>query len=287
MDQTYYSVLSQLLNENKIKRINTSDVKKLKKIGKGSQSNVYMAEYDGKMVAVKEVFEFDIKCIIHEIAILSKLESDHLPHFYGVILEEEKNILSYVSSFVIGKPLDEIDVNLLSQEAKLHIIKQLSKIVFFIHENNCVHRDLKAENVMIDAEMKVYLIDFGISKVLNTENLIETRAKGTMNYLAPEILDVSNVNDKGQIISVVTTGVDVWAFCCLVSYVFSGCIPWTNKFKKSTVIQIQLTKKNEFPIPSSITNNDVIDIIRLGTNVELNSRKSMKEINDKVQKLAF
>ena len=244
MDKTYFEVLNQLLTENSITRISINDVKKIKKCGKGSQSNVFMSEYKNSIVAVKELFEFDIKCIIHEIAILSKLESENIPKFIGVILDEKTNNLSYVTMFIAGKPLDELGVNELSEQIKISITKQLAKIITYIHDNNCVHRDLKAENVMIDADYKLYLIDFGISKVLNEDNEIKTRAKGTMNYLAPEILDISNVNETGQIISIITTAVDVWAFSCLVSYIFSGIVPWTNKFKnKSTFIQIALTKK--------------------------------------------
>lgn len=289
MDKTYYMVLNQLLTENNINRIGFEEVRKIKKIGRGSQSAVWQAEYKGSIVAVKELLEFDIKCIIHEIAILSRLESEHLPKFMGVILDENKQNISYVTSFIVGRPLDEIDVNKLSDETKISVTKQLSKIVTFIHENNCVHRDLKAENVMLDNDFKVYLIDFGISKVLNSDNSIETRAKGTMNYLAPEILDVSTVNDKGQIISVITTGVDVWAFSCLVSYIFSGFIPWTTKVKtgKSTQIQVYLTKKTEFPIPPNIKSPEILEIIKAGTIIDLNQRKSMKEINEMVQALTI
>jgi serine/threonine protein kinase len=287
MDQTYYKVLNQLLTENNINRISYDEIKKIKRIGRGSQSSVYSAEYKNMIVAVKELTEFDIKCIIHEIAILSRLVSDHLPKFIGVVLDETRENLSYVTSYITGKPLDEIDVNKLSDDIKIKITQQLSKIVTYIHENNCVHRDLKAENVMLDNDFKVYLIDFGISKVLNPDNTIETRAKGTMNYLAPEILDVSTLNDKGQIISVITTGVDVWAFCCLVSYIFSGFIPWTTKVKpgKSTQIQVYLTKKMEFPIPSNIQQIEILDIIRSGTIIDLSQRKNMKEINEMVQNL--
>jgi len=286
MDQTYYDVLDKLLTEHKIRRITASEVKKTKRIGKGSQSRVYLGEFEGKSVAIKELFEFDIKCIVHEIAILSKLEMENLPKFMGVILDETDKELSYVTSFVTGRSLDEIDVEKLPEEAKIYILKQLSNIITFIHDNNCIHRDLKAENVMIDQELKVYLIDFGISKVLSPDDkTIETRAKGTMNYLAPEILDISTIDDKGQIISKITTKVDVWAFCCLASYIFSGIIPWTDKFKKTTLIQIQLTKKAKFPIPPSIKNKEIIDIINSGMIAEVNIRKSMRDINDLVQSI--
>jgi len=284
IDDTYFSVLNELLEEYNIKKIDVNEVKNKKPYGKGSQSKVYVGEYKGMQVAVKELKEIDIKCVIHETAILSKLESEHLPEFIGVILEK-KDKVSYVQRFIVGKSLDDFDIKDLSEEKRVHITKQLSKVVSYIHENNCVHRDLKAENVMIDSNFKLYLIDFGISKVLNGDALIETRAKGTMNYLAPEILEASGVDKEGQIISIVTQGSDVWAFACLVSYIFSGVVPWMNKCKQTDMIQIQLTRKTKFPIPSNITRADVIEIIKAGTIIDLKTRKTMKEIDNNVQKL--
>jgi serine/threonine protein kinase len=284
MDSSYRIVLNQLVEENCITKIDSYQVKTIKKIGKGSQSQVWMAEYKGEIVAKKQLTQFDIRCIIHEIAILSKLEHQSIPKLLGVILDEVNGELSYVTSFINGKPLDEIDVNILDYDIKVHILKQISNILTFVHANNCVHRDIKAENIMLDEDYKVFLIDFGISKVLSNENIL-TRAKGTINYLPPEVFDTSHSNDSGQIISLVTTGVDVWGFACLTSYIFSGIVPWRNKCKKDAMIQKALVSRKEFPTPEVINKSEIVEIIRLGTNIDLNKRISMKDMNTHVQKL--
>ena len=84
---------------------------------------------------------------------------------------------------------------------------------------------------MLDDNMNFYLIDFGIAKVMT--NMIDTltRAKGTIYYLAPETLEVAELTEKEEIVSKITTKVDVWAYGCIVSYLFSGVLPWTNKYK--------------------------------------------------------
>lgn len=284
MDQINFEIIKQLLTDNNIKQLNKSDIKVIKKCGEGAQSQVYKCEYDGKTVAMKVLSKIDIKCLIHEIAIINKLECDHIPKFIGVIFEENK--FSYVTTFIPGVSLDEIDVNKVAYEDKVNIMKQISKTLSYIHKNNCIHRDLKAENVMIDTENSiVYLIDFGISKLLTDKSAIITRAKGTMNYLAPEILDVKSVNSDKQIVSSITQAVDVWSFSCLLSYLFSGTPPWCNKYKdKPETIQKALTRKEEFPIPSKI-DPKIAQIIRYGTNIDYTQRKSMAEINEIVQEI--
>jgi mitogen-activated protein kinase kinase kinase len=266
-----------MIEEHKILRIGIEKIKKGKVIGKGSQSNVYLGEFDGRVVAIKELIKYDIKCIIHELAIISKLESENVPSFYGVVVDKERNNISYVTEFIIGKPLDELNVKAMPNAIKVHITKQLAKIISLIHSCNCVHRDLKAENVMIDASWKVYIIDFGISKVLTPDENIKTRAKGTMNYLAPEIFDVTETDEKGLITSVITKAVDVWAFCCVISFIFSGEIPWGKK--KASVIQVKLTKKETLPIPDSLKDEKIREIIKAGTIPDPEKRMNMEEIS--------
>ena len=285
MDLPYYELIKKLISENNIPQLDAADVTNMEKIGQGSQSIVYKCEYKGKVAAIKVISEIDIKCIIHEIAIIVKLDCENIPQFHGVILGS--NSVSYVTEFISGKSLDEVDIINLSFKIKLKISKEISKTITYLHKCGCIHRDLKAENIMIDTEnWKVYVIDFGIAKYLNGKSSVETRAKGTMHYLAPEIFDVININENQQIVSCVTKAVDVWSFACLVSYIFSGFPPWCNKFKdKSEIIQKVLTKKEQFPIPSNIDNAEIMKIIKCGTVIDFKERKTMIEIDDMIQKL--
>jgi len=97
---------------------------------------------------------------------------------------------------------------------------------------------------------------------------------------------VDSVNEDDQIISVVTTEVDVWAFGCLVSYVFSAYVPWTPRYKDNAkVIQKLLNKKAEFPVPENIKDSNILNIIKCATVVDAKKRSSMAQLNELVSKL--
>jgi len=287
MDQNYSEVILQLLTDYKIPRIDYSEIKMDKQVGEGGQAKVYKGEYKGEIVAIKVITEIDIKCLVHEIAIMAKLQHPNIPRFLGMVLE--KKFLAYVTQFVTGKTMDEWKFSDLKEEFKVKITKSISDALTFIHKNSCVHRDLKPENIMLDNKDHVFLIDFGIAKVLTGnpgKKGFLTRAKGTVNYLAPETLDAEGINDDDQILSMVTPEVDVWAFGCLVSYLFSGHVPWTPKYKDVAVrIQKLLADKTEFPIPTNITNKTVLEIIKMATNVDAKKRASLAQINEIIQKL--
>ena len=285
MDNSYFELIKQLLTENNIPQIDKQDITNMKKIGEGSQSTVYKCEYKGKVTAIKVMSEIDIKCIIHEIAIIVKLECENIPQFYGVVLDNKT--ISYVTQFISGKSLDEVDFTKLTFDYKLQVAKEISKTIAYMHKLGCIHRDLKAENIMIDTQSgKVYVIDFGIAKLLDGKTAIITRAKGTMHYLAPEILDVTSLNENKQIVSAVTQAVDVWAFSCLVSYIFSGFPPWCDKYKDTPeTIQKLLTKKIIFPVPNNIDNSKIVEIIKLGTVIDYKKRKTMIELDGMLQKI--
>lgn len=58
-------------------------------------------------------------------------------------------------------------------------------MIHYLHSVNLCHRDIKAENIMIDRSNRVRVIDFGMSKHISSA---KTRGVGTADYLAPELL---------------------------------------------------------------------------------------------------
>ena len=284
--QNLLITIKELMKINNIPRIAFSEVKLNKKIGEGGQAKVYKGIYKDEEVAVKVLDDIDHKCLAHEIVILSNLKHECIPTFFGLIVEEE--MIGFVNKYINGKSLDEYKFVEFDEKLKLKIISKLANTLHYIHENTFIHRDLKPENMMLDQDLNFYLIDFGIAKVMT--NMIDTitRAKGTIYYLAPESLEVAELTDKDEIISKITTKVDVWAFGCIVSYIISGILPWTNKYKDNvSAIQKLLLKATEFPIPldeinsKGYSNKDVlIQIIEVCLKYNSLERCSMKDIID-------
>ena len=100
-----------------------------------------------------------------------------------------------------------------------------------------------------------------------------------MNYLAPECFDPSEINEDQQIISTITAKVDVYAFGCIVSWLFSGFVPWSDKYQDSPpMIQQILLKKIPFSIPKNINDKNILKIIEMSTEVDVNKRATMSDI---------
>ena len=153
-----------------------------------------------------------------------------------------------------------------------------------MHVNHIIHRDLKPGNILIDNNNKTYLIDYGIAKICANKKNVMTSTKGTLNYLAPESFEIKNLTENEEVISIVSPKVDVWAFGCLISYIFSGEIPWENELNgnnNNIAYYKQLINQKDFPIPSSISNlNKICELIKLCTIIDENRRISMTEVND-------
>ena len=281
--ENFLQTVEKIVDINHIKKIQLEEVKLIKKIGEGGQAKVYMGEYDNKKVAVKLMKNVDYKCFAHELVILALLDHENIPKFYGII--REKNVLSLVFEFIEGNTLDQLKIEYFTTQQKYNIIYQLASCLEYIHTKNFIHRDLKPENIMLDNQFKIHLLDFSIAKVITNAEFTLTRAKGTLNYLAPECLELSEISEDQQIISKITSKVDVWAFGCIVSWLFSGYIPWSDKYKDlPPVIQQILMKKLPFSIPKNIKDENVIKIIEMATEVDVNKRKSMKDIKDLMDK---
>lgn len=270
--------INDIIIINKITRIPKDEAKKELLIGKGSQSIVFSGTYRNEEVAIKYLLNADWKSLAHEMVIVSCIRHECLPLFYGFIYDN--NSFALVFERLYGSCLDQINVNKLSEKFKISIINQLCYLLEYLHEKRIIHRDLKPENIILEDEEKLYLIDYGISRVLTKESFTETIAKGTINYMAPECFESTTEFEAG-IISKITTKVDVWAYGCIVAYLFSGTIPWTinNNINDSSILK-SIKNKNIFPIPENITNKKIINIIQMATKIDVEERATMKDIKN-------
>lgn len=253
-------------------------------IGKGGQATVYKGMYKGKQVAVKMFKEIDFRCFAHELVIYTNFKHKNIPKFYGLV-RVNSDYDGLVNEFISGKSLQDLEIESMDQLTKLKIISNIAQALDYIHSKDLVHRDIKPENIMIDNKSYVYLIDFGIAKVVHTGEDLITRAKGTLNYLAPETLEEVDKGIDGSIISAISNKVDIWAFGCIISYLFSGKKPWSNKYKdKPAFVYKALINKLAFPIPEDDIKanctfaSSIIDLIKICTIINNKERASIKEV---------
>ena len=294
IDASEFELRTEILNLieiNHIKKISPNELTYSKLIGEGAQSKVYEGYYLRNHCAIKDLKNVDYKSFMSELVIMSNLSHPTIPHFYGVVLEN-KNI-SIITEFITGETLNA-KLPYLDFNTKLNIIKDIANVLEYMHVNHIIHRDLKPENIILDNKNKPYLIDYGIAKICANKKNVMTSSKGTLYYLAPESFEVKHFTENEEVISIVSPKVDVWAFGCLMSYIFSGETPWENYLKKNkgNNISIEYFKdvinQIDFPIPKMIEHmGEICELIRLCTIIDENRRISMIEVYDIIYKYCF
>ena len=274
-----------LIQINNIKKISQNELTFSKLIGEGAQSKVYEGYYLRHHCAIKILKNVDYKSFMSELVIMAHMSHPSIPHFYGIVFEN-KNI-AIITEFIIGETLNN-KLPELNFNHKLNIVKEIANVLEYMHVNHIIHRDLKPENILLDKNNKPYLIDYGISKICANKKNVMTSTKGTLYYLAPESFEVKNFTENEEVISIVSPKVDVWAFGCLLSFIFSGEIPWENllnekKGKNYTMITNfkKIINQTEFPLPNSILHlNEICELIKLCTIIDENRRINMTQVND-------
>jgi serine/threonine protein kinase len=109
---------------------------------------------------------------------------------------------------------------------------EIVALLDFLHEKKFIYRDLKPENIMIDYAGHIKLIDFGFAKSLNSIEERCTTSLGTPQYLAPELLTISQ--DRRHY----SQAVDWWAFACVLYEMLVGRTPFTTGKKHESSFEV-------------------------------------------------
>ncbi|KAM5137329.1 mitogen-activated protein kinase 15 isoform 3-T3 [Callospermophilus lateralis] len=213
-----------------------------RRLGKGAYGIVWKAvdQRTGEVVAIKKIFDAfrdktDAQRTFREIMLLREF-GDHpnIIRLLDVIPAENDRDIYLVFEFM------DTDLNavirkgsVLEDTHKRFIFYQLLQATRFLHSGHVIHRDQKPSNVLLDANCRVKLCDFGLARSLS--NLPEGPEGGALTeyvatrwYRAPEVLLSSPWY---------TLGVDMWSLGCILGEMLSGqpLFPGT-----STVHQLEL-----------------------------------------------
>ncbi|KNC54024.1 TKL protein kinase, partial [Thecamonas trahens ATCC 50062] len=174
-------------------------------IGKGSYGMVYVGGWNGSTVAVKQ---FSVRAMTDkqramfqaEVDILASLRHPHVLLFMGACTKPSTP-LCIVTEYVEGGSLFHAlhdKSRSLSWEQKLKVAHNSAGGMAYLHAKNIIHRDLKSLNVLVERDWSAKIADFGLSVVVQGEQMHQTRL-GTPQYMAKEVLLKENYNHKADV----------------------------------------------------------------------------------------
>lgn len=97
--------------------------------------------------------------------------------------------------------------------------KQILNGLRYLHYNEVIHRDLKAANVLVDRAGVCKLSDFGTAKIVSEMGSESNSLKGTVNWMAPEVIQQLKYGRYA----------DIWSLGCTVYEMVTGKAPWHEK----------------------------------------------------------
>ena len=246
-------------NPNMPKRQTTFRWFKGQLIGKGTFGRVYlgMNATTGEFLAVKEVevnpkaaqgdkkkMQELVAALDQEIDTMQHLDHVNIVQYLGCERKETSIsiFLEYISGGSIGSCLRKHGK--FEEPVVASLTRQTLSGLAYLHREGILHRDLKADNILLDLDGTCKISDFGISK--KTDNIYgndkTNSMQGSVFWMAPEV-----VRSQGEGYS---AKVDIWSLGCVVLEMFAGRRPWSKDEAVGAIYKI--ANGETPPIPEDI-----------------------------------
>ncbi|KAG9454356.1 hypothetical protein H6P81_007260 [Aristolochia fimbriata] len=183
------------------------------KLGEGGFGPVYKGKLSkGQEIAVKRLSQCSGQGSVefrNEVELIGKLQHRNLVRLLGWCIHKEEKILIY--EFMPNKSLDKLIFDP-TQQGKLdwgkrfRIAQGIAQGLLYLHQHSrlrVIHRDLKPNNILLDAEMNPKISDFGLARIFegNQTQADTSRVVGTYGYMSPEYALDGRFSEKSDVFS--------------------------------------------------------------------------------------
>ncbi|XP_051514018.1 MAP/microtubule affinity-regulating kinase 4-like isoform X1 [Myxocyprinus asiaticus] len=198
----------------------------VKTIGKGNFAKVKLARHilTGKEVAIKiidktQLNPTSLQKLFREVRIMKNLRHPNIVQLFEVI-ETEKSLYLVMEYASGGEVFDYLVSHGRMKEIEARAkFRQIVSAVHYCHQKNIVHRDLKAENLLLDADANIKIADFGFSNEFTLGNKLDTFC-GSPPYAAPELFQGKKYDGPE---------VDIWSLGVILYTLVSGSLPFDGQ----------------------------------------------------------
>lgn len=266
--------IEKLLNPERTFEILDSDtvhsLRKIHRISSGASGEVFEVGKESKF-ALKVMHAGDkstesCRNFMCEYESLTVLNHPNIVYGYGIYFGDGSTPLSILLELCVGNIQEAITKKSLTKTGTAKAIYQIAEGMKFVHSKGFIHRVLKPTNILIGKDGLIRISDFGISKLMTSEEQSTTLGMGTQKFMAPEILlEHKDYDEK----------VDVYSFGVVLFFILSG-----GEMPKINIIEVGTGKKAD--IPSDFT-PIAKELISECWNFNAKTRPSFNEILGKLE----
>jgi len=218
--------------------------------GRGGMADVYEGfdTHMGRKVAVKVFKREDEEMLSRFIREAHLMASFHNAHLVAVFDSGESTVGNATWYYIVmpfmegGTLRSRIRRAALSPEEACRNLKEIAAALDYIHHQGIIHRDIKSSNVLLDADGRAYLADFGIARTATDVTQLTTAGNvlGTVDYVAPELFEP---NRKADVRS------DLYSLGVLLFEMVTGQLPFSAE-NQIAVVTMHMNKPP--PAPRSL-----------------------------------
>ncbi|HYF00987.1 MAG TPA: protein kinase, partial [Planctomycetota bacterium] len=227
-------------------------------LGRGGMGQVYLARDPqlDRTVAIKTLLageqatERFLERFRREAQMTAALQHPNIVRVYDFGTEGKLHYI--VMEHVDGRPLqDLLAQGRLEPERALRIAYSVARTLQFAHERRIVHRDIKPANLVVDAQGRVHILDFGLAKSLADDKALTLSftTLGTAYYMSPE--QAFGAPEE------VDARADVYSLGAVLHEMLTGRPP----FEGGTILAILRKIEDEDPPPAGVS-PAVDDVVR-------------------------
>ncbi|PPR91905.1 hypothetical protein GOBAR_AA28774 [Gossypium barbadense] len=250
------------------------------KVASGSYGDLYKGTYCSQEVAIKvlkpERINTDLqKEFAQEVFIMRKVRHKNVVQFIGACTKPPN--LYIVTEFVSGGSVYDYlhkQKGVFKLPSLLKVAIDVSKGMNYLHQNNIIHRDLKAPNLLMDENEVVKVADFGVARV-KAQSGVMTAETGTYRWMAPEVIEHKPYDHKA----------DVFSFGIVLWELLTGKLPYAYLTPLQAAVGV--VQKGLRPTIPKNTNPRLAELLERCWQLDPTLRPDFSEIIDILRQIAM